>query len=88
MEASDNRIEGGRGRATTGSELMISTPKFKRRSVSVVRDFPPGCERTTASNYGLTIPVVRDILLGCGRVIASNYGLTRQIAIDHSDEGK
>ncbi|KAH1063832.1 hypothetical protein J1N35_028819 [Gossypium stocksii] len=66
MEASDNRIEGSRGGVTTGSALTVSTLKFKRRSVPVVRDFLPGL----------------------GRVIASNYGLSRQIAIDHSDEGK
>ncbi|KAH1107671.1 hypothetical protein J1N35_011439 [Gossypium stocksii] len=33
---------------------IISTPKFKRRRVSAVRDFSPGCERVTASNFGLT----------------------------------
>ncbi|KAH1073294.1 hypothetical protein J1N35_025622 [Gossypium stocksii] len=75
METSDNRIEGGRG-------------KFKRRSVSAVRDFPLGCGRMTTPNYCLTVPTVRDFLPGCGRVTASNYGLTRQITIDHSSEGK
>ncbi|KAH1097448.1 hypothetical protein J1N35_014369 [Gossypium stocksii] len=66
MEASDNRTEGGRGRVSTESALAVSTLKFKRHRVSVVRDFPPGC----------------------GRVTASNYGMIRQIAIDHSSEGK
>ncbi|KAH1064052.1 hypothetical protein J1N35_029039 [Gossypium stocksii] len=88
FEASDNRTEEGCGRVTTGSALAVSTPKFKRRSVSAVRDFPPRYGRATTSNYGLTILAVRDFLPGCGRVTASNYGLTRQIAIDHSDEGK
>ncbi|KAH1031553.1 hypothetical protein J1N35_043727 [Gossypium stocksii] len=88
MEASDNQTVGGRGSVTTGSALAVSTPKFKRRSVSIVRDFPPGCGRPTASNYSLTVPVIRDFPSGYGRVTASNYSLTRQIAIDHSDKGK
>ncbi|KAH1097455.1 hypothetical protein J1N35_014376 [Gossypium stocksii] len=53
METSDNRTEGGHVRVTTGSALAVSTSKFKQRSVSAVRDFPPGYERATASNYGL-----------------------------------
>ncbi|KAH1056117.1 hypothetical protein J1N35_034182 [Gossypium stocksii] len=65
-EASDNRTEGGHGRVSTRGALAVSTPKFKQCRVSVVRDFPSGC----------------------GRVTASNYGLTRQIAVDHSSEGK
>ncbi|KAH1097701.1 hypothetical protein J1N35_014622 [Gossypium stocksii] len=88
MEASDNWIEGGRGRVTTRSALAVSTPKFKRRSVSAVRDFLSGCGRMTAPNYGLIVPTVRDLSPRCGRVTASNYGLTRQVVIDHSDEGK
>ncbi|KAH1097516.1 hypothetical protein J1N35_014437 [Gossypium stocksii] len=88
MEASDIKTEGGHGRVSTESVLAVSTPKFKRRSVSAVRDFLPGCGRVTASNYGLTVSAVRDFSLGCGRVTASNYSLTRQIAIDHFDEGK
>ncbi|KAH1057231.1 hypothetical protein J1N35_035296 [Gossypium stocksii] len=66
MEASDNWTEGGCGRVSIGNALAIFTPKIKRCGVSVVRDFLSGCERVTASNYGLT----------------------RQIAIDHSSEGK
>ncbi|KAH1039092.1 hypothetical protein J1N35_040835 [Gossypium stocksii] len=88
MEASDNRIEGCCGRVTTGSALAVFTHKFKRRSVSVVRDFPSGCGRMTASKYSLTIPAVRDFSLGCGRVTTSNYCLTKQITIDRSSEGK
>ncbi|KAH1121717.1 hypothetical protein J1N35_004877 [Gossypium stocksii] len=34
------------------------------------------------------VSTVRDFSLGCGRVTVSNYGLTRQIAVDHSSEGK
>ncbi|KAH1064166.1 hypothetical protein J1N35_029153, partial [Gossypium stocksii] len=51
MEASDNRTEGGRGKVSIGSALAVSTPKFKRRRVLAVRNFPPRCERVTASNY-------------------------------------
>ncbi|KAH1097456.1 hypothetical protein J1N35_014377 [Gossypium stocksii] len=54
MEASDNRTEGGCGKVSSGSALTVSTPKFKQRRVSVVRDFLPGCRRVTAWNYGLT----------------------------------
>ncbi|KAH1046785.1 hypothetical protein J1N35_037569 [Gossypium stocksii] len=36
------------------------SPKFKRRRVSVVRDFPPGCGRVTASNLGLSRQIVVD----------------------------
>ncbi|KAH1121675.1 hypothetical protein J1N35_004835 [Gossypium stocksii] len=28
---------------------VATTPKFKRRKVSAVRDFPPGCGRVTTS---------------------------------------
>ncbi|KAH1031746.1 hypothetical protein J1N35_043920 [Gossypium stocksii] len=88
MEASDIQTEGGRGRVSTGSTLAVSTPKFKRRSVSAVKDFPLGYGRVTVSNYCLTMSVVRDFSPGCRRVTASNYDLTRQITIDHSSEGK
>ncbi|KAH1098283.1 hypothetical protein J1N35_015204 [Gossypium stocksii] len=54
MEASDIQTERGHGRVSTGMALTVSTPKFKRRSVSAVRDFPSGCGRVTVSNYGLT----------------------------------
>ncbi|KAH1045907.1 hypothetical protein J1N35_036691 [Gossypium stocksii] len=74
METSDNRIEGGCGIVSTGSTVAVSSHKFKRRSVSSVRDFSPGCRRVTASNYGLTVSIVRDFSQGCGRVTASNYG--------------
>ncbi|KAH1107627.1 hypothetical protein J1N35_011395 [Gossypium stocksii] len=60
MEASDNWTEGGCGRVSIGSALAVSTPKFKGRRVSAVRDFPPGCKRVTASNYGLTRQIVID----------------------------
>ncbi|KAH1122493.1 hypothetical protein J1N35_005653 [Gossypium stocksii] len=41
-------------------ERVVSAPKFKRRRVSVVRDFPPGCGRVTASNFGLCRKIVID----------------------------
>ncbi|KAH1047632.1 hypothetical protein J1N35_038416, partial [Gossypium stocksii] len=51
MEESDNQTERGYGRVSTGSALAVSTPKFKRRRVSAVRDFSQRCGRVTASNY-------------------------------------
>ncbi|KAH1097324.1 hypothetical protein J1N35_014245, partial [Gossypium stocksii] len=30
---------------------VASTRKFKRRRVSAIWDFPPGCGRVTASNF-------------------------------------
>ncbi|KAH1107755.1 hypothetical protein J1N35_011523, partial [Gossypium stocksii] len=36
------------------SMCFASIPNFKRHRVSTVRDFPPGCEKVTASNFGLT----------------------------------
>ncbi|KAH1082661.1 hypothetical protein J1N35_022422 [Gossypium stocksii] len=39
----------------TGYEHLAATPKFKRRKVSAVRDFPPGCGRVTASKFGLCV---------------------------------
>ncbi|KAH1129742.1 hypothetical protein J1N35_001120 [Gossypium stocksii] len=35
-------------------ERIVTTLKFKWRKVSVVWDFPPGCGRVTASNFGLS----------------------------------
>ncbi|KAH1039090.1 hypothetical protein J1N35_040833 [Gossypium stocksii] len=68
MEASDNLIEGGHGRVSTGSVLAVSTPKLKRCSVSAVRDFLPGCRRATASNYDLSVSTVRDFSPGYEKV--------------------
>ncbi|KAH1064036.1 hypothetical protein J1N35_029023 [Gossypium stocksii] len=36
------------------------TPKFKRRKVSAVRDFPPGYGRGTASDFGLSRQIAID----------------------------
>ncbi|KAH1082707.1 hypothetical protein J1N35_022468 [Gossypium stocksii] len=49
---------------TTGFEHVISTPKFKRRKVSAVWDFPLGCRRGATTNLKLNrqIPVDQDIV--------------------------
>ncbi|KAH1114499.1 hypothetical protein J1N35_007877 [Gossypium stocksii] len=39
---------------------VASTPKFKRRKVSVVWDFSLGCERGTASDFGLSRQIAID----------------------------
>ncbi|KAH1073552.1 hypothetical protein J1N35_025880 [Gossypium stocksii] len=37
----------------TGFEHVTTTPKFKRRKVSAVRDFPPRCGRGATADFGL-----------------------------------
>ncbi|KAH1107610.1 hypothetical protein J1N35_011378 [Gossypium stocksii] len=44
----------------TVTERVASSPKFKQRRVSVVRDFPPGCGRVTASYFGLSRQIAVD----------------------------
>ncbi|KAA3479845.1 histone-lysine N-methyltransferase, H3 lysine-9 specific SUVH6-like [Gossypium australe] len=39
---------------------IASTPKFKRRRVSAVRDFLPRCGRVSASNFGLARQIAAD----------------------------
>ncbi|KAH1098066.1 hypothetical protein J1N35_014987 [Gossypium stocksii] len=41
-------------------ERVVSAPKFKRRKVSAVRDFLPGCGRVTAPNFGLSRQIAVD----------------------------
>ncbi|KAH1097464.1 hypothetical protein J1N35_014385 [Gossypium stocksii] len=41
-------------------EHVASSPKFKQRKVSVVRDFLPGCGRVIASNFGLSRQITVD----------------------------
>ncbi|KAH1097363.1 hypothetical protein J1N35_014284 [Gossypium stocksii] len=41
-------------------ERVVSSPKFKRLKVSVVRDFLPRCGRVTASNFGLSRQIAVD----------------------------
>ncbi|KAH1129676.1 hypothetical protein J1N35_001054 [Gossypium stocksii] len=60
IKASDNQTEGGRGRVSTGSARTVCTPKFRRRRLSAVKDFSPGCGRLTASNYSLTRQIAVD----------------------------
>ncbi|KAH1097380.1 hypothetical protein J1N35_014301 [Gossypium stocksii] len=37
----------------TGFEHVTTIPKFKRRKVSVIRDFPPRCRREATTDLGL-----------------------------------
>ncbi|KAH1130338.1 hypothetical protein J1N35_001716 [Gossypium stocksii] len=39
---------------TTGFEHVTIIPKFKRRKVSAIRDFPPGCGRGATTDLGLS----------------------------------
>ncbi|KAK5825599.1 hypothetical protein PVK06_020455 [Gossypium arboreum] len=41
-------------------EVGIEAPKFKRRKVSAVRDFPPGCGRGTTSDFELRRQIATD----------------------------
>ncbi|KAH1039152.1 hypothetical protein J1N35_040895 [Gossypium stocksii] len=41
-------------------EHVVSTPKFKRRKVSTVYNFPPGYGRVTASNFDLSGQIAID----------------------------
>ncbi|KAH1056837.1 hypothetical protein J1N35_034902 [Gossypium stocksii] len=45
---------------STKYEHVITTPKFKRRKVSAVRDFPPGCGRVATTDLGLNTQIVVD----------------------------
>ncbi|KAH1031279.1 hypothetical protein J1N35_043453, partial [Gossypium stocksii] len=45
MEASSGFSEEGSGRVPTGNGLVVTVPRFKKRKVLAVRDFPPGCGR-------------------------------------------
>ncbi|KAH1122032.1 hypothetical protein J1N35_005192 [Gossypium stocksii] len=60
MEASNGQSEERSGRVPVEIENVISTPKFKRRRVSAVRDFSPGYRRVTASNFGLSRQIAID----------------------------
>ncbi|KAH1129671.1 hypothetical protein J1N35_001049 [Gossypium stocksii] len=41
-------------KAPTVFKGVASTPKFKRRKVSAIRDFSPGCGRVATPNLGLS----------------------------------
>ncbi|KAH1097711.1 hypothetical protein J1N35_014632 [Gossypium stocksii] len=43
-----------------GYEHIAATPKFKWCKVSAVRDFLPGCERGTASDFALNRQITVD----------------------------
>ncbi|KAH1114247.1 hypothetical protein J1N35_007625 [Gossypium stocksii] len=43
-----------------GYDHVAATHKFKRHKVSAVRDFPPGCGRGTASDFGLSRQIAVD----------------------------
>ncbi|KAH1056328.1 hypothetical protein J1N35_034393 [Gossypium stocksii] len=47
-------------RVSAKNVRVAFTPKFKRRKVSAVWDFPPGCGRVTASNLGLSRQIAVD----------------------------
>ncbi|KAH1097040.1 hypothetical protein J1N35_013961, partial [Gossypium stocksii] len=41
------------GKGDNGFEYVATIPKFKRRKVSVVQDFLPGCRRGATAEFGL-----------------------------------
>ncbi|KAH1114485.1 hypothetical protein J1N35_007863 [Gossypium stocksii] len=45
------------------NELVVPTLEFKRRRVSAVQDFPPGCGRMAAPNSGLSKKITVDDLV-------------------------
>ncbi|KAH1030889.1 hypothetical protein J1N35_043063 [Gossypium stocksii] len=45
---------------STKYEHVITTPKFKRRKVSTVRDFPPGCGIGATADLGLNKQIAVD----------------------------
>ncbi|KAH1107844.1 hypothetical protein J1N35_011612 [Gossypium stocksii] len=47
-------------RVTTGFEHITTTPKFKQRKVSAVRDFSPGCGRGPTTDFGLNRQIAVD----------------------------
>ncbi|KAH1039081.1 hypothetical protein J1N35_040824 [Gossypium stocksii] len=47
-------------KVTTRFEHVSTIPKFKRRKVSVVRDFLPRCERVATTEIGLNRQIAVD----------------------------
>ncbi|KAH1122040.1 hypothetical protein J1N35_005200 [Gossypium stocksii] len=45
---------------TTGFEHVTTTPKFKRRKVSAIRDFSPGYGRGATTDFGLNRQIAVD----------------------------
>ncbi|KAH1122496.1 hypothetical protein J1N35_005656 [Gossypium stocksii] len=62
---------------------IASTPKFKRRRVSVVRDFPPGCGKVTAPSSrsikgrGISVGYKSPVILVLIVKIGANLGVDR-----------
>ena len=55
MEASGSDLKGKAIGGQKGSGFAIPTPKFKRRAVSAVRDFPPGCGPSSGENRQIVV---------------------------------
>ncbi|KAH1122565.1 hypothetical protein J1N35_005725 [Gossypium stocksii] len=60
-------FNGGRGSSnkvmavvSAKNELVVPVPKFKRRRVSAVCDFPPGCGRVATPNSGSSKQITID----------------------------
>ncbi|KAH1107310.1 hypothetical protein J1N35_011078, partial [Gossypium stocksii] len=47
-------------KVTTGFEHVATIPKFKRRKMSTVWDFPPGCRRGATMDHGLNRQIAVD----------------------------
>ncbi|KAH1083018.1 hypothetical protein J1N35_022779 [Gossypium stocksii] len=60
MEKGDSSGKKMTTNKTTGFDHVISTPKFKRRKVSVVRDFLPRCGRGATTNLELNRQIAVD----------------------------
>ncbi|KAH1046832.1 hypothetical protein J1N35_037616, partial [Gossypium stocksii] len=58
----DKRSASGKEMATvtTRFEHVAIIPKFKRRKVSVIRDFPPGCGRGAITDFRLNRQIAVD----------------------------
>ncbi|KAH1046723.1 hypothetical protein J1N35_037507, partial [Gossypium stocksii] len=47
-------------KVTTGFEHVTTIPKFKRRKVSAIQDFLPGCGRGTTMDFRLNRQIAVD----------------------------
>ena len=55
MEASGSDLKRKSIGEQKGSGFAIPTPKFKRRAVSAVQDFPPGCGPSSGENRQIVV---------------------------------
>ncbi|KAA3473788.1 reverse transcriptase [Gossypium australe] len=55
MEASGTELKGKAIGDHKRSGFAIPTPKFKRRAVSAIRDFPPGCGPSSGENRQIVV---------------------------------